>query len=73
LRQAPKPLSWFEKLNLAFAMTWAAGFVDLVGYISLYGLYTTHMTGNTVAMARHIAGMQWSGVVGADGRYCHLF
>ncbi|MGZ6195276.1 MAG: DUF1275 family protein [Candidatus Binataceae bacterium] len=30
-------------------MTWAAGFIDLVGYISLYGLYTSHMTGNTVA------------------------
>lgn len=44
-------------------MTWAAGFVDLVGYVSLYGLYTSHMTGNTVAMARHISALQWSGVV----------
>jgi len=44
-------------------MTWAAGFVDLVGYVSLYGLYTSHMTGNTVAMARHISELQWSGVV----------
>jgi uncharacterized membrane protein YoaK (UPF0700 family) len=45
------------------AMTWAAGFVDLVGYLSLYGLYTSHMTGNTVAMAHHIVGIQWAGVV----------
>jgi uncharacterized membrane protein YoaK (UPF0700 family) len=57
------PLTTLEKINIAVAMTWAAGFVDLVGYVSLYGLYTSHMTGNTVAMARHISALQWSGVV----------
>ena len=57
------PLTTLEKVNIAVAMTWAAGFVDLVGYVSLYGLYTSHMTGNTVAMARHISALQWSGVV----------
>ncbi len=44
-------------------MTWAAGFVDLVGFFSLYGVYTANMTGNTVAMARHLSLMQWTGVV----------
>jgi uncharacterized membrane protein YoaK (UPF0700 family) len=63
LRNSVGPLTSLEKINLALAMTWAAGFVDLVGYISLYGLYTSHMTGNTVAMARHISELQWSGVV----------
>jgi uncharacterized membrane protein YoaK (UPF0700 family) len=63
LRDAVGPLTTFEKVNLAFAMTWAAGFVDLVGYVALYGLYTSHMTGNTVSMARHIAEFQWAGVV----------
>jgi uncharacterized membrane protein YoaK (UPF0700 family) len=63
LRSAAGPLTNFEKVNLAFAMTWAAGFVDLVGYVSLYGLYTSHMTGNTVSMARHISEFQWAGVV----------
>lgn len=63
MRNPVGPLTAFEKVNLAIAMTWAAGFVDLVGYISLYGLYTSHMTGNTVAMARHISDLQWSGVV----------
>ena len=57
------PLTTLEKVNIGLAMTWAAGFVDLVGYVSLYGLYTSHMTGNTVAMARHISELQWSGVV----------
>lgn len=60
---AQKPLTACEKVNIAIAMTWAAGFVDLVGYESLYGLYTAHMTGNTVAMARHISALQLSGVV----------
>ena len=63
MRNSVGPLTSLEKINLALAMTWAAGFVDLVGYISLYGLYTSHMTGNTVAMARHISELQWSGVV----------
>lgn len=57
------PLTTLEKVNIAVAMTWAAGFVDLAGYVSLYGLYTSNMTGNTVAMARHISELQWSGVV----------
>jgi uncharacterized membrane protein YoaK (UPF0700 family) len=52
-----------EKVNLALAMTWAAGFVDLVGYFSLYGTYTANMTGNTVAMARHLSELEWAGVV----------
>lgn len=59
----PVLLTTLEKVNIAVAMTWAAGFVDLVGYVSLYGLYTSHMTGNTVAMARHISELQWAGVV----------
>jgi len=63
LRDAVGPLTTIEKVNLALAMTWAAGFVDLVGYVSLYGLYTSHMTGNTVSMARHISELDWPGVV----------
>ncbi len=63
MRNQPGPLTTLEKVNLAFAMTWAAGFVDLVGFVSLYGLYTTHMTGNTVGMARQISLLDWPGVV----------
>lgn len=43
-------------------MTWAAGFIDLVGYLSLYAIYTAHMSGDTVAMAHHIVGLQWYGL-----------
>jgi uncharacterized membrane protein YoaK (UPF0700 family) len=63
LRNSAGPLTTFEKVTIALAMTWAAGFVDLVGYVSLYGLYTSHMTGNTVSMARHISELDWPGVV----------
>ena len=63
MRNPAGPLTTLEKVNLALAMTWAAGFVDLVGFVSLYGLYTSHMTGNTVAMARHISELDWPGVV----------
>ena len=69
MRNAVGPLTTVEKVILALAMTWAAGFVDLVGYVSLYGLYTSHMTGNTVAMARHISELQWAASCGADGRF----
>jgi uncharacterized membrane protein YoaK (UPF0700 family) len=63
LRNQVGPLTTLERVNIAVAMTWAAGFVDLVGFVSLYGLYTANMTGNTVGMARHISELQWTGVV----------
>ncbi|HLI82156.1 MAG TPA: YoaK family protein [Candidatus Binataceae bacterium] len=56
-----RPLAQSEKVTIAILMTWAAGFIDVVGYLSLFGLYTANMSGNTVAMARHIALQQWWG------------
>ncbi len=53
----------FEKVAIAILMTWTAGFIDLVGFVSLYGLYVSHMSGNTVAMARHISQLDWIGFV----------
>jgi uncharacterized membrane protein YoaK (UPF0700 family) len=50
----PSPLSVPQKAAVALLMTWAAGFVDLVGFLSLYRIYPAHMTGNTVAMARYV-------------------
>jgi uncharacterized membrane protein YoaK (UPF0700 family) len=63
LRHSLQPLTTFEKVNLALVMSWAGGFVDLVGFISLYGLYTANMSGNTIAMARHVSALEWTGVV----------
>ncbi len=63
VRSAPTPLTTSEKIAIALLMTWTAGFVDLIGFISLYGLYVSHMSGNTVAMARHISRHEWIGFV----------
>jgi uncharacterized membrane protein YoaK (UPF0700 family) len=56
-----RPLSALQKASIAVMMTWAAGFVDLIGYLTLYAIYTAHMSGDTVAMGRHLAGLQWYG------------
>ena len=63
MRYSLRPLTTLETVYLALAMTWAAGFVDLVGFISLYGLYTANMSGNTIAMARHLSALDWTGFV----------
>jgi uncharacterized membrane protein YoaK (UPF0700 family) len=39
-----------EQRALAVAMAWVAGYVDAVGYILLFGLFTAHMSGNTVRL-----------------------
>ncbi|MGH7931837.1 MAG: YoaK family protein [Candidatus Binataceae bacterium] len=59
--RAPTELTVLQKVWIALILTWAAGFVDLVGYISLYGIYVAHMTGNTVSLARHVSREEWSG------------
>lgn len=37
---------------LAVTLTFVAGFVDLVGYVALYHVFTANMTGNTIAIGR---------------------
>ena len=63
IRSAAGSSGSFEKVAIAILMTWTAGFIDLVGFVSLYGLYVSHMSGNTVAMARHISQLDWVGFV----------
>lgn len=36
---------------LAFVLTCVAGFVDTVGYVALFRVFTANMTGNTIAIA----------------------
>ncbi len=43
----PNPAKSLVALLLAFA----AGFVDIVGYLALYHTFTAHMTGTTVPLA----------------------
>jgi uncharacterized membrane protein YoaK (UPF0700 family) len=44
-------------------LTWVGGFVDVIGFEYLYGVYTAHMSGNTAAMARHLAKSDSLGVL----------
>ncbi len=41
-------------------MAWAAGFLDVTGWLTLSHVYTSHMTGNTASFAIRIAGAEWS-------------
>ncbi len=42
------------------AMAWAAAFVDVVGWLTLYHVYTAHMTGNTASFGIDIAQNDWT-------------
>ncbi|MBZ5585253.1 MAG: DUF1275 domain-containing protein [Acidobacteriia bacterium] len=45
---------------VALGLTWVAGFVDVVGWVALYHVYTANMTGNTVAMAYRWGQRRWA-------------
>ena len=47
---------------LAQLMAFVAGFVDAVGYIVLFHMFTANMSGNSVALGIHIGQGQWSQV-----------
>lgn len=44
---------------VALALSAIAGAVDGIGYLLLFHIYTSHMSGNTVGMMLHIAGGNW--------------
>lgn len=46
-------------LLLAAFLTWMAGFVDAVGYLSLGRIYTANMSGNSVAIGIHAVSGEW--------------
>jgi uncharacterized membrane protein YoaK (UPF0700 family) len=49
------PLRALQRTPIALTLTWVAGYVDLLGFVFVYNIYVAHMSGNTVAMARHLA------------------
>lgn len=49
-----KKSAW-TKLTAALVLTFSAGFVDAVGWISLYRVFTAQMSGNVVLVAVHLA------------------
>src|SRR2546430_4923792 len=56
-RSAATPSS---KAAVALLLTFAAGFVDVVGYLRLYHVFTANMTGDTVHLAYHVAQLRWN-------------
>jgi uncharacterized membrane protein YoaK (UPF0700 family) len=62
------------KAVVALAVTFVAGFVDIVGYLAIYRLFTAHVTGTTVHLGRDLASRLTHGA--AQLVYCvtmHLF
>jgi len=51
------PLRALQRTPIALLLTWVAGFIDVLGTLYIYNIYVAHMSGNTVAMARHLAHM----------------
>jgi uncharacterized membrane protein YoaK (UPF0700 family) len=47
-------------LLVAAVLTWTAGYVDAVGYISLAHIYTANMSGNSVAIGVEFVSRHWS-------------
>lgn len=44
---------------VAAFLTWIAGFVDAVGFLSLGGIYTANMSGNSVAIGMQSGSQNW--------------
>jgi uncharacterized membrane protein YoaK (UPF0700 family) len=57
--QSPLPLSNKEKAILAVGLSWGAGLIDVIGYLTLYHAFVAHMTGNTVSSVMHGMGHNW--------------
>src|SRR3954467_941639 len=51
-----------QKARLAATLAIVGGFVDAVGFITLAGIFTSNMTGNTAALAARFAEFNWSAV-----------
>ena len=59
-----------SKSAVALLLTFVAGSVDVVGYIALYHVFTAHMTGTTVHLARYLVFGKWSEVAIAGSVIC---
>ncbi len=55
------------KSAVALLLAFSAGFVDIVGYLALYQLFTAHMTGTTVQLAHWGATHDWRAAAIAAG------
>lgn len=49
----------FSRAMIAVMLAWVAGFVDAVGWLFVFHIYTSHMTGNTAAFGISAAQSNW--------------
>jgi uncharacterized membrane protein YoaK (UPF0700 family) len=54
-----KPFNKKEKAAIAVALSWGAGLVDVLGYLTLYHAFVANMTGNTVTSVLHGQQRNW--------------
>lgn len=54
-----------SKVAVALLLTFAAGCVDIIGYLALYHAFTAHMTGETVHLAQNMFAAHWTDVAKA--------
>ncbi len=48
------------KSAVALAVTFVAGFVDIVGYLAIYHVFTAHLSGTTVHLGRDLMAGRWA-------------
>ena len=65
LEHAPKTARSKAKSTVALMLTFAAGMVDIVGYIAVYHWFVAHMTGDTVHFGNQLATEKWTEVAKA--------
>jgi uncharacterized membrane protein YoaK (UPF0700 family) len=45
--------------GVSFPLAWVAGYVDAVGFLTLAGLFTAHMSGNTARLGVFVGDGDW--------------
>ncbi len=58
MRDAPD-LNWRGKVAVALSLTAVGGFVDAVGYIALFQIFTANMSGNSVHIGMYLGQRDW--------------
>lgn len=52
-----------NRFAIAVILAWVAGFVDAAGFITLSHVFTSHMSGNTIATGAHLGAGEWKPIL----------